>query len=61
MSPNCPGRSVASGPLGTDGSVMQHGPGSTLGASINLAAGGADIVVVDQRPLVVRWQPRRSG
>jgi len=47
-------RSVANGALAGDGSLMQHGPGSTLGATVNLAAGGADITAVDTRPLVAR-------
>jgi len=51
---------VANGALAGDGSLMQHGPGSTLGATVNLAAGGADITAVDNRPLVARAQPRAA-
>lgn len=50
-------RSVANGALAAGGNLAYHGPGSTLGAGINLAAGGAEVTVVDMRPLVVRFQP----
>jgi hypothetical protein len=53
-------RSVANGALAGDGSLMQHGPGSTLGATVNLAAGGADITAVNTRPLVARARPRAA-
>lgn len=45
--------SVANGPLAGNGMIAQHGPGSTLGATVNLGSGGADITVGDTRPLVV--------
>ena len=48
-----PANSVANGPLGGSGMIAQHGPGSTLGASVNLGSGGADINAEDTRPLVV--------
>ncbi|KAK9837455.1 hypothetical protein WJX81_003838 [Elliptochloris bilobata] len=43
---------VANGPLAGNGMVAQHGPGSTLGASVNLASGGVEIAAVDDRPFV---------
>ena len=49
--------SVANGPLAGNGMIAQHGPGSTLGATVNLGSGGADITVGDTRPLVVCTLP----
>ena len=54
ISPAC---SVANGPLAGNGMIAQHGPGSTLGATVNLGSGGADITVGDTRPLVVCTLP----